>query len=308
MNKIEIPDSLKKCSICPRICGANRIYGHSGYCGTSTGFSISSIFNHRGEEPVISGLRGICNIFFTGCNLKCIYCQNYQISRPAVPKNEMILEEVTDRISEILDTGINTVGFVSTSHVVPQVIAIIHALHKMNLKPVIVYNTNSYERPEIIRQLEGLVDVYLPDFKYISPELAEKYSDAPDYPDFAVKAIKEMYRQKGSTLFTNDEGQAESGILIRHLVLPGHADESIKVLKFIAEEISTGIHLSLMSQYYPCDMAMGHPKIGRSLNKEEYELVVKEMHRLGFRNGWVQGMESFITYRPDFEKEEPFRE
>jgi putative pyruvate formate lyase activating enzyme len=308
MHKIEYPDSLKKCRLCPRKCAVDRIHGEPGYCGTGSGFSISSIFNHKGEEPVISGSKGICNIFFTGCNLKCIYCQNHQISRPDSTRNLKTLDEVIESILEIMDTGIHTVGFVSTSHVVPQVLAIIRALKERNLKPVIVYNTNGYERPEIIKQLEGLVDVYLPDFKYISPDLAKKYSDASDYPEFAGKAIKEMYRQKGSTLFTNDEGQAESGILIRHLVLPGHARESIKVLRFIAEEISTGIHLSLMSQYYPCDKAIGHPQIGRVLTKMEYQSVVEEMYRLGFRNGWLQDLDSYINYIPDFEKDEPFKE
>jgi putative pyruvate formate lyase activating enzyme len=302
----EYPNSLKNCSICPRNCGADRIYGKPGYCGTDAGFSISSIMIHRGEEPVISGKNGICNIFFTGCNLKCIFCQNFQISRQDSPKTKMKLENVIRRIAEIVDTGINAVGFVSTSHVVPQIIAIIKALHLEGLHPTIVYNTNGYERPETIKGLEGLVDVYLPDFKYISPSLAKEYSDAADYPEFASLAIKEMYRQKGSTLHIDDEGQAERGILIRHLVLPYHAEESIKVLKYIADEISTGVHVALMSQYYPCDKAIAHPKIGRGLLKKEYKRVVDEFYNLGFRNGWIQGLESHLSYRPDFDKDEPF--
>jgi putative pyruvate formate lyase activating enzyme len=300
------PNSLKNCRICPRDCGADRINGEPGFCGTDSGFSISSIFNHRGEEPVIGGEKGICNIFFTGCNLKCIYCQNHQISRPNSPKNPMKLNEIVDKISEIMNTGVDAIGFVSTSHVVPQILEIIKALHRNDLHPIVVYNTNGYERPETIKALEGLVDVYLPDFKYISSALSLEYSGAADYPIYASIALKEMYRQKGSSLLINEFGQAERGILVRHLVLPGHADESISVLKHIAHEISTGIHISLLAQYYPCDKAIGHPKLGNELKQSEYEKVVEEMYRLGFRNGYVQGMDSNESYRPDFDNFEPF--
>jgi len=299
-------NSLKNCTICPRNCGTDRTGKIMGYCGTDAGFSISSIFIHRGEEPVISGPKGICNIFFTGCNLKCIYCQNYQISRPSALRHHLKLEQIIEKIGNIMAEGITAVGFVSTSHVVPQVIAIIEGLHLAGLFPTTVYNTNGYEKPETIKKLEGLIDVYLPDFKYISPILAKKYSDAADYPAFASNTIKEMYRQKGSTLFINDQGQAESGMLIRHLVLPGHSGDSIELLQYLANEISTGIHISLMSQYYPVDKAIHHPILNRNLYKDEYQTVVDEMHRLGFRNGWVQEMESSNYYRPDFKKDIPF--
>jgi len=300
------PNILKTCNICPRNCGADRLAGATGYCGTDAGFSISSIFNHQGEEPLIGGEKGICNVFFTGCNLNCIYCQNYQISRPTSPKRPMKLDDVVENISRILSTGIDAVGFVSTSHVAPQVMTIIKALNDNGLHPLIVYNTNGYEKPETIKALEGIVDVYLPDFKYISPALGLEYSGAADYPYFAALALKEMYRQKGSSLHINDFGQAESGILVRHLVLPGHSDESIAVLRYIAHEISTGIHISLMSQYYPCDRAIGHPKLGCELHKSEYDKVIDEMYRLGFRNGYIQEMESNKSYRPDFNENNPF--
>jgi putative pyruvate formate lyase activating enzyme len=306
VSNISYPESLTNCSICPRNCNADRQDNHVGFCGTGAGFSISSIFNHRGEEPVINGKKGICNIFFTGCNLYCIYCQNHQISRPSSPQTLMPLDEILEEIRGILAMGIEAVGFVSTAHVVPQVLAIIDALHKNGMYPIIVYNTNGYEKPETIRQLDGLVDVYLPDFKYISPIIAQEFSGVADYPKYAALALKEMYRQKGSSLHTNENGQAECGILVRHLVLPGHADESIKVLEYIASEISTGLHISLMSQYYPCDRALVHKTIGRELLRGEYMKVVNAMYKLGFRNGWVQGMESYKTYRPNFDEFEPF--
>jgi putative pyruvate formate lyase activating enzyme len=299
---------FSSCTLCPHECDVNRLSCADGYCHTDAGLNISSICVHRGEEPVISGPSGICNIFFSGCNLRCIYCQNHEISRHGCGRgySDMDLENVLDKIESIMSEGIGAVGFVSPSHVVPQVKSIIYGLITRGLNPVTVYNTNSYDKTETLRSLSGLIDIYLPDFKYVSPEIAARFSDASDYPEIALKAIKEMYFQKGSTLVINENGTAESGILLRHLVLPGHTAESIKVLKTIADEISTGIHISLMSQYNPSEHVKTYPALNRTLYSSEYELVVKEMERLGFRNGWVQDMESHENYQPDFSKENPF--
>ena len=299
---------LEDCTLCPRECRVNRFDGGFGYCGIDSGLNIASVCVHKGEEPVISGNNGICNIFFSGCNLHCLFCQNHEISRPgSVIKNiGMDLNTVLDKIEEILFYGINAVGFVSPSHVIPLVKVIINGLNSHNLKPVTIYNTNSYDKAETIRSLDGLIDVYLPDYKYVTKEIASEFSDAGDYPLVALKAIKEMYYQKGSTLRTDENGLAENGMLIRHLVLPGHAEESKSVLRLIAEELSPGVHLSLMSQYHPTYLVNDHPVLNRTLYKEEYEAVVEEMNKLGFRNGWVQDMDSNVNYRPDFGKENPF--
>jgi len=299
---------LKNCTLCPRECKTDRIEGKTGFCGTDARFNISSICIHRGEEPVIGGTTGICNIFFSGCNLRCIYCQNHEISQcPGASGSKPIeLTEVLERIIAFLSEGITTVGFVSPSHVVPQVKAIIKGLNNRGYNPVTVYNTNGYDKKETIQSLSGLIDIYLPDFKYSSQSLASEFSGARDYPEIALKAIKEMYFQKGSTLITDENGKAESGLLIRHLVLPGYAEESKRVLHLIAEELSPGVHLSLMSQYHPAYNTINHPVLGRSLYRSEYESVVATMESLGFRNGWVQEMDSNITYRPDFSKENPF--
>jgi len=299
---------LEDCTLCPRECRVNRFDGGFGYCGMDSGMNIASVCIHKGEEPVISGNNGICNIFFSGCNLHCLFCQNHEISRPgSVIKNTgMDLNIVLNKIEEILFYGINAVGFVSPSHVVPQVKAIINGLHSRNLRPAMVYNTNSYDKVETIRALDGLIDVYLPDYKYITKEIASEFSDAGDYPLVALKAIKEMYYQKGSTLRIDDNGMAENGMLIRHLVLPGHVEESKSVLRLIAEELSPGVHFSLMSQYHPTYLVDDHPVLNRTLYKEEYEAVVEEMNKLGFRNGWVQYIDSNMNYRPDFGKETPF--
>ena len=299
---------LEDCTLCPRECRINRFEGGSGYCGTDAGMNIASVCIHRGEEPVISGEGGICNIFFAGCNLHCLYCQNHEISQGGIiiSTKGTELEEVLDQIVKMLSKGIAAVGFVSPSHVVPQVKAIIRGLNSRGYKPVTVYNTNGYDKQETIRSLSGMIDVYLPDWKYVTKEIATSYSDASDYPEIALKAIKEMYYQKGSTVAIDENGRAENGLLIRHLVLPGHAEESKKVLRSIAEELSQGVHLSLMSQYHPTALVKNHQILNRPLYKAEYESVVETMESLGFRNGWVQDMDSTMNYRPDFSKENPF--
>ena len=244
---------LESCSYCPRNCDANRLSGKPGYCKSDDSFNISSICIHRGEEPVISGKNGICNVFFSRCNMQCVYCQNLQISRndDRVVSSKMELHKILEKILEILDTGVESLGFVSPSHFIPQVKIIIAALDKIGRKPIIVFNTNGYDTVSINRANEWIVDVYLPDFKYMDDKISELFSDAPKYSHFASNAILEMYRQKGSTLITGANNYAESGLIIRHLVLPGYVDNSLAVLRFIANEISTNVHISLMSQYYP---------------------------------------------------------
>jgi putative pyruvate formate lyase activating enzyme len=315
-------EALEECTACPRNCRVNRIHAPSGYCKTGAGFSISSICIHRGEEPVIGGKQGICNIFFSGCNLHCIYCQNHEISfagkyfrtgqgRSVQQANILLpdslsLQKVIKKTAGILDQGISSVGFVSPSHVVPQVRAIISALRNQGRNPVFVYNTNAYEKAETIRSLDGLIDVYLPDFKYMDASLASELSDAPDYPGIALAAIKEMYRQKGSVLNIDEKGQARSGLIIRHLVLPGHLENSLSVLRNIAEEISTGVAVSLMSQYSPTIYVRKMKGLNRCLHAEEYQQVVSVMEQLGFRKGYKQEMDSSSNYQPDFSRNHPF--
>jgi len=286
----------------------NRFEGGGGYCGMDAGLNIASICIHRGEEPPISGPGGICNIFFAGCNLRCIYCQNHDISRPSTRCTGRFetLESTLDQIEKLLSGGVKGVGFVSPSHMVPQVKAIIRGLNARGLKPLYVYNTNGYDKQEVIDGLEGIIDVYLPDYKYFSPSTADDYSDAEDYPEVVFKALKRMYWQKGSTLRLDEEGRAEAGLLIRHLVLPGHAGESIKVLESITAELSTGVNISLMSQYHPVPGVKDYLTLNRPLYREEYESVADAMEKMGFRNGWIQDMDSYLNYRPDFRKDNPF--
>jgi putative pyruvate formate lyase activating enzyme len=299
---------LSHCTLCPRNCGANRINGELGFCKCGADFNISSVCAHKGEEPAISGQKGICNIFFSQCNLQCIYCQNHEISDNSIfnPKDKIEFEELIERICITLERTENIVGFVSPSHYVPQMLAIVRGIHKAGKDPIFVYNTNGYDKPETLRMLESIIDVYLPDFKYIDSAIASEYSQSPDYPKVASLALKEMYRQKGASLIINDDGIAELGIIVRHLVLPGSIDQSSKILRFIAEEISPNLHISLMSQYYPTASVPNHPVLNRSLTYDEYNTVLEVFHELGFYRGWLQDLESHSVFRPDFLKKEPF--
>lgn len=300
--------ALKKCRLCPRNCGADRFAGNAGYCRSDHGYNISSVVAHRGEEPPISGEHGICNIFFNHCNLQCVYCQNFQISDNALNASLHYrdFEKILADVQHYLDSGCKAIGFVSPSHNIPQVISMIKAFENYKPKPVFVYNSNGYDKVETLKELEGLIDIYLPDMKYLDNNLSLELSDANDYPAIARQALKEMFRQKGAVLHYLDEVHAESGMIIRHLVLPGHIQNSLDVLHFIAEELSPKIHISLMSQYYPIYKATKYKNIDQPLNKSEYDIVVNEAEKLGLTNGWIQELDSKDHYRPNFESDHPF--
>lgn len=299
---------LHSCSLCPRKCKSDRFSDKLGYCNSGAGFEIASICVHKGEEPVISGGKGICNVFFPHCNLQCVYCQNYDISGNTckVTYDQVSFEEVIRRIRSVLEKTENIVGFVSPSHYIPQMMAIMRGLTDSGAKPVFVYNSNGYDRVETLRMFEGKIDVYLPDFKYLDPEIAYNYSNAKNYPEIASQAIKEMFRQKGATLIVNNNGIAESGIIIRHLVLPNASQQSVRILKYIAEEISVKVHISLLAQYFPTNLAHRFSLLDRTITLEEYAMVVKAFHEIGFYRGWIQELESQAVFRPDFSDALPF--
>lgn len=302
--------ALAHCDLCPRQCGVDRLVGPTGFCRVDGSLGIAAITRHRGEEPVLCGAHGICNVFFGHCNLRCRFCQNVQISRNHIPVKGAAwsLEQVVDQIITILATGINHLGFVSPSHMVVQMVAIIEALHRRGWHPIVVYNSNGYDRVATLRALEGSVDVYLPDYKYSDSALAGNYSAAVDYPEVAAAALAEMYRQKGNLLHLDDDGLAERGMIVRHLVLPGAVANSLGVLRLLAEELSPRLSLSLMSQYQPTVSVANDPLLGRTLFAAEYDQVVAEMERLGFTNGWVQDFASAAHYNPDFTEDSPFGE
>ncbi len=302
-------NGLNNCTLCPRNCGADRANGEKGWCGLDDKIYISSICIHKGEEPPVSGPKGICNVFFAHCNLQCVYCQNHQISDNKVEAErfEKTLEETVGKIIAVLDTGIPALGFVSPTHQIPQMLSIIDELRKRSYNPIIVYNSNGYDKIESLKKLEGVVDVYLPDFKYGDPVLSYELSQADDYPEATLNAIKEMYRQKGSFLTVNENGYAQSGLIIRHLVLPNLVSNSIGVLKLIAEKISPEVSLSVMSQYYP-PRPLNPLYLNCRITEGEYNLVTDEMEKLGLYNGWWQEYGSHNNYRPDFDRAHPFEQ
>ncbi|MCK9167824.1 MAG: 4Fe-4S cluster-binding domain-containing protein [Bacteroidales bacterium] len=301
-------DFSSPCCFCPHHCHAMRQQGETGFCGLDDQLYISSICRHRGEEPAISGATGICNVFFAHCNLQCIYCQNHQISDNRIHADRFLisLHEVCDRITALLDTGISSVGFVSPSHQIPQMIQIIETLHKRNYFPLIIYNTNSYDSVDTLIAIENYVDVYLADLKYYEDNLAFRFSGVHHYSGIARAAIREMIRQKGINLITNAAGLATKGVIVRHLVLPGHIDNTIAVLNAVADELNPKITLSLMAQYYPSHKAGGIEGINRTLYPHEYERVLSYMEFLGIENGWIQELESQSNYLPDFTLDDPF--
>jgi len=299
---------LEYCSVCPRNCHADRLSGKYGYCRCDSSFNISSITLHHGEEPVISGKNGICNVFFSHCNLQCNFCQNFQISNnlSAISCQELSLNDISRKIIKQISHGAHAVGFVSPSHQVPQMKIIVNSIRINGYSPVFVYNTNAYDKHETIRELNNIISVYLPDYKYSDHILAQKYSDASAYPEIALKAIQEMYSQTGSTLLTNEEGIAAKGLIIRHLVLPGNIKNSFGVLENIAEQVSPNVHISLMSQYYPTSKVCMVSPLNRKVRLEEYLKVVKHMEHLGMYKGWIQEPGSSQDFLPDFNKTKPF--
>ena len=299
------------CALCPRECGSNRLKGPPGYCNlTGEMAAICSICVHHGEEPPISGQNGIINVFFMHCNLKCLYCQNIQISGNSQSVYPFLMStgNIVDTLARMLEDCMRPVGFVSPSHYIPHVIEIITGLRNKGYNSVFVYNTNAFDKPESLRSLEGLIDVYLPDFKYSDAKLGDKLSGAKNYPERALLALKEMYRQKGSTLITDENGMAVSGMIVRHLVLPGYIKNSMDTLKTIAEELSPRLHVSLMAQYNPYYSRCQNPEMNRELTSGEYNSVVEAFHSLGFYRGWIQDLDSRNHYNPDFNLEKPFQE
>lgn len=289
------------CNLCPKGCGVDRMRS-SGFCGASAEVEVSSVVLHRGEEPP---LNPIVNIFFSHCNLHCVYCQNHEISGQAVAPQYIhyrSVEAIADRASVLLDSS-NLLGLVTATHYADHIPALLEALHRRGKNPTVVYNSSGYESVDTLRSLEGLVDIYLPDFKYADSELAQRYSHAADYPQVASEALKEMIRQVGVGLKTDDDGTAYRGLIVRHLVLPGHIDNSLAVLEKLADLTSPlppfDLHLSLMAQYYPPATLAEGCDLRRPLTPDEYRTVSERFRALGF-DGWLQELAAESHYRPDF--------
>ena len=288
------------CTLCPRQCNVDRSQGQ-GFCGQDDALRVARIQLHVYEEPCISGVRGSGTVFFPGCTLRCAFCQNRAISREESTKGEaMPPQELALRLLRLQDEGAHNVNLVTPTHMLAGIRRALE-LVKPRLHIPVVYNTSGYERTEMLRTLEGLVDVYLPDFKYCDPQLAMRYSQAPDYPEIASRAITEMHRQAPTPRFGED-GILEKGLLIRHLVLPGCRKDSIAVLNRLRDLLTPDAFLlSLMSQYTP-DFAMDSPhrELHRRITTFEYQSVLNHAITLGFHGYMQEKSAASASYTPDF--------
>ena len=263
---------LEKCNVCPHNCGVNRLKGEMGLCKTGRYAVVDTFFPHMGEEKPIRGKRGSGTVFFSWCNLKCVYCQNYQISQLGEGK-EVPPEELANMFLSLQKMGCHNINLVSPSHVVPQILQGLYIAVKKGLRIPVVYNTSSYDSLESLELLDGIVDIYLADLKYASNDMGRKYSKVKNYWDVAKRAIKEMYRQVGD-LKLDEEGIAYRGLLIRHLVLPNNIAQTDKVMEFL-RSISTKIAVNVMDQYHPYYKAFDYPELARRITYNEYRDALK---------------------------------
>lgn len=296
---------LAHCDICPWVCAVDRLAGQEGFCHSGRAAIISSFCAHRGEEPALSGSRGSGTIFFANCNMRCVYCQNYQISQSPEnqQKNTIDASGLADRMLYLQDElRCHNINLVSPSHFVPQIVEALCEAVPRGLRLPLVYNSGGYDRLETLKALDGIVDVYLPDIRYGASEIAKKYSGVANYVTHNRRAIQEMWRQVGP-LQTDENQVAYHGLILRHLILPEELAGSQESLKWLARNISPEVTLSVMSQYFPCHEAVKIAELSRTITYEEYAVVVKVMEKLGMANGWLQEMDAPTHYLPDFNRE-----
>jgi putative pyruvate formate lyase activating enzyme len=277
---------LQNCRVCPRRCGVDRLNGERGICKVGKNPVVSSYNVHLGEEPPISGTRGSGTIFFTSCNMRCIYCQNFPISQMRHGK-EITTKDLADMMLHLQSKGCHNVNFVTPTHFVPQILEALSFAWEMGFDLPLVYNTSGYDSIEALKLLEGIIDIYLPDMRYSDNQVAKRLSSVGDYVEVNREAVREMYRQVGN-LVTDEEGIAKKGLIIRHLILPNDLAGSEKTFGFIAKEISDKIHVSLMGQYFPSFQATEDVLIKRKITSEEYELAKESFFKTGLTLGWMQ--------------------
>lgn len=293
---------LISCDICPRECGVNRRQGELGFCRSAYRPVVAAVCAHYGEEPVISGSRGSGTIFLANCNMRCVYCQNHQISQSfkAPPPKAVNPHTLAERMLYLQEElGCHNINFVSPSHFVPQLVRAVLQAVPMGLRLPLVYNTSSYDSVKSLRELDGIISIYLADLRYASNRWGSRFSRVSDYVERSRAAIPEMYRQVGD-LVIDDEGIARKGLLVRHLILPNGLAGSQDSLTWLAGEVSPAVTVSIMSQYFPAHRAPQIPLLSRAISSSEYAEVIGLLDKLGIENGWVQAMDSPRNYLPDF--------
>lgn len=289
---------MTECRLCPRQCGVDRSK-QTGYCGVSDRVKLARAALHFWEEPCISGERGSGTVFFSGCALKCVFCQNYQLSAGHFGK-EVSIQRLAEIFLELQQQGAHNINLVTGGHYVPQIVQALELVRK-DLKIPVVYNSSGYETVETLRQLKGYVDIYLPDLKYYSPERSARYSNAKDYFAVASQAVQEMFSQVGPVQF-DEQGMLQKGVVVRHMVMPNGVEDTMDILTWIAEHLPLDdILVSVMSQYTPFYKSADYPEINRRLTQEEYDRVLDWMECMGIEQGFVQELSSAKEeYTPDF--------
>lgn len=293
---------MEACRLCPRECDVNRLEGKKGFCGVDAKVMVARAALHMWEEPCISGKEGSGAVFFSGCSLGCGFCQNRRISRGQSGK-QITIEHLVDIFLNLQEQKANNINLVTAGQFLPQVAEALKRAKAQELHIPVVYNSSGYEKAEMLKMLDGLVDIYLPDFKYMDPELAGKYSHAKDYPQVAKLALEEMVRQVGMPEFDSC-GMMKRGVIVRHLLLPGHVKNSKNVLKYLYETYRDKIYISMMNQYTPMPTMKDDPQLSRKVTDREYERLINYAISLGLNNGFIQegetAKESFI---PEFDGE-----
>jgi putative pyruvate formate lyase activating enzyme len=296
---------LPSCDICPRECHIDRLNGETGFCRSGYLPIISTVCAHHGEEPALSGTKGSGTVFFGNCNMQCVYCQNHQISQNWKKQQvkQIDCQSLADELLHLQnELGCHNINFVSPSHFVPQLVRAVLEAVPLGLRVPLVYNSGGYDSVATLKELDGIIDIYLPDLRYAADDVAEKYSYAPGYVEHAHRAIKEMYRQVGD-LVVDGSGLAQRGLIVRHLVLPNRLAGSEESLTWLARELSPKVTVSIMSQYEPLHRALNFPLLSRRISVAEYQKVIRLIRDLGIENGWTQEMGASENYIPDFEQE-----
>ena len=292
--------NLTNCTLCPRNCGIDRVSGKTGVCKMTDDIKIARAALHMWEEPCISGDVGSGTVFFCGCSLGCVYCQNKPVSRGTVGK-VVSIEKLCRIYFDLMNKGAANINLVTPDHYIPQIAKSLEMSRQKGLNIPVVYNSSSYVNPQSLKMLDGLVDIYLPDMKYMDSKIAKKYSLAADYPKAAMIAIDAMVKMTGESVFDKN-GMMRRGVIVRHLVLPGNVLNSKKVLKYLFETYGDSIYISIMSQYTPCTDLSSYPEINRTVGKSEYERVISYANELGIKNAFVQEGESASeSFIPEFD-------
>lgn len=300
-NEEAIDEYIKKtmscCNLCPRNCNSNRLAGQAGFCSQTSAIFAARAALHFWEEPCISGKEGSGAVFFTGCNMRCVFCQNREIAKGNIGQ-EISIERLSNIFLELQSQKANNINLVTPTHFIPQIAKALILAKNKGLHIPIVYNTSSYENIDHLKMLKGLVDIYLPDLKYFSTELSAQYSSASNYFGIATKAISEMYNQVGSPVFDSSNSLMKKGVIVRHLLLPGNTKDTKKILRFLHETYRNNIYVSIMNQYTPLSHVKDLEALNRKVTEQEYERVLKFARQIGIENGFIQegssADESFI--------------